>query len=103
MLTVPEDSIYRLFGASGFTIAGNSPVSGLFVIDLAIAPNLACQLAPQEQNAGGTGQFAFQINRAIVIAPGHTLQIGFFGGSASTLMRFSVYGVLAPIGTVFYC
>jgi len=104
ILTVPEDSVYRLFAASGFKVVGVNPFSFLNVIDLISTPNVACQISPIMQDiVAPDGQFSFDIRNPIVLGPGHTLRIDYIGGSASTVMSYSVFGVLAPIGTVFYC
>ena len=104
MITVPEDSVYRLMGAGGFNVAASgTPRHQLFVQDLIAVPNLACQLAPIEIPTVGDGNFAFDLGRAIVIGPGHNLLMAYTAGGAGTIMKYSIYGVLAPLGTVFYC
>ncbi len=103
MLTVPEGSVFRLFSAQVFRVAGAAGEMSLNVRDLVGVPNLGCKLAPNEDTTvGNDGNRCFRLDRAVVVPAGLTITGDMFLGSPS-ILQMNMYGCLAPAGTTFYC
>jgi len=101
LVAVPEDSVFRVFSISAFTVIAavaqvQPVVSQLQGVG---GVNLYDQLATRTVVAGPT-TFA---SRAIVLAPGSFLRGSHFLGNGTTQLSWSVYGCMVPTGTVFYC
>ena len=100
VIQVPEDSLCRLYAVSVFTIVG--PVSTVQLFAVEPDKNIAAMLAPEVASpAVAAGSIPFDLNRAIVLPPGSNLQGNQFGGGAGTVIRYTAYAVIAPLGTVF--
>lgn len=98
---VPDDFVFRLFAAQCLQVVGPGPQVQLFVKDLQSTPNQATSL---------TSFFALTVNNlnlplqtALVIGPGMSITGDDFNGGAGSIVRFTIYGCLAPVGTVFGC
>lgn len=104
MLDVPVDSVYRLFAASVFTFAGTQPLASIQIRDMNAVPIVAVTLSARLQVlAPGQGSASWEIFRNIVIPGGLRLDVDQFLGAADSQIRISVYGCLAPAGSVFSC
>ena len=100
IIQVPEDSICRVYAVSVFTIT--APVSTVQLFTVEPDKNQAVMLAPEVASpAVAAGSIPFDLNRSIVLPPGVNLQGNQFGGGAGTVIRYTAYGVIAPVGTVF--
>ena len=103
LLTVPEDSIFRLFSIHVFTVvnpvATCNPIVSQFATTGGVS--LAHQLVTPLSPLGGAS--TFELNRAIVLPPGTFLYGSHLLGGAGTILSWNVYGCLAPIGSVFSC
>jgi len=98
LLTVPNDEVFRLLSIGAVRIAGTT-YGGSW---------------PEVEGSTAAGKLKVDIERAVgatpaawtacpkVLAPGTTLSIHLEGGSAPSQAEVRVYGIPAPVGTVFY-
>lgn len=103
ILTVPDDSVYRLFSANAFRLLGVNAIFQLFIVDLNAIPILSALVANEVSTGLNSGNNIVPLDRAMVIPGGLTLRFQHFGGDAATQIRYHIYGCLVPAGTVFYC
>lgn len=101
IFTVPDDQVYRLFAASAFQVVGPGPQAQIFVRDNTSTPNKAVSLSAFF--AITVNNLNFPLATALVIGPGLVISGEQFNGGAASIVRFSIYGCVAPLGTAFYC
>jgi len=103
ILVVPDDQVYRYFGMHAFTVIDPVARFQLQVTD----PQTPTHTVSFNQQiitlAAGLGNTVPLIDRPIVIPGGLEIQISHIQGGAGTLLRYLVYGCLAPSGSVFSC
>lgn len=106
LVTVPRGFVYRLFAAHVFTLIAPPPVSQLLVGTIGASQTFVALTNRLLVPGVGLGNISFSLhglNRPIVIGPGMELQGSHFSGGAATVLSYSTYGCLAPLGTVFAC
>lgn len=98
---VPEDQVLRIFSIHVFTVINNqAPAAPI------ISPDLTGGVLindPVITDPVAQGTTCFPLNRAIVAPPGSFIRGDHFGGSPTTQLSWSMYGCLAPLGSVFSC
>jgi len=97
ILTTGANEIIRVYSVAVFKLAGADGTANLLTNHTGIA--LTCgvsgrMVADGNWNAIGTP--------GVVIGPAHVLTGNFFGGDASSQVRWRLYGARVPVGTVFY-
>lgn len=106
IFTTGPEEIARIYAAMVFSIALGAaiPNCGLFISP--VLGNVACALAETiaaPAVADLAAQFNMQGAGGLMVPPNHEIQYHYEGGTAvSTLLSFTVYAVVAPLGTVFY-
>lgn len=102
LLTVSRDEVFRLFSVHVFTVVGQTAH-----VSLVVSPEPAqggVVLTPEYTTAAiGIGGQALELNRPIVVPPGAHLYGAHFLGNTLTIISWSLYGCLAPAGSVFNC
>lgn len=103
MVNTTEEQVFLILAGHIFqTVAPNNPTASLNIRDVTSTPNRAVNIGDQGLIPGlNLGNFTFGLNRAVVMGPEMRLTVDWFGGAAGTLVDTTVYGVLAPLGTVF--
>ena len=99
--TVPEGEVYRMFSMHGFKVVGGASNFQPQVADLVSVPNRITAIAPSISVPAGSGNAVPLLTNPVVIPAGLTLRISHFQGDAGTINRYAIYGVFAPVGTVF--
>jgi len=92
------DSIFRLLGMDTITLVDAKPSILPSVID---REGTGDQFFLAKQTVSSNGGLIFELNTPI-IGPGSSIRIDWAGGDGNTQFTVGWYGVLAPLGTVFY-
>jgi len=99
LLTVPNDSVFRVFAISCFTVTlavatVNVVISQLPLVGgVVVTPNISTL-------ALALGQVNLDLN-AMVVPPGASIRGAHFNGNGTTVLSWAMYGCLAPAGTAF--
>jgi len=99
LLTVPEDSVFRVFAISVFTVVAavatvNVVVSQLPLVGgVVVSPSIATL-------ASALGPVSPDLD-PIVVPPGASIRGAHFNGNGTTILSWGMYGCLAPSGSVF--
>lgn len=101
VLSVPVGKVYRLFGASCFTLQGIGPKVSLVVSQAAASGGVVLSretVAP----AVGNGSVNL-IERPVVLPARSFLYVPHFDGDANSAISIVTYGAMSPAGSAFTC
>jgi len=100
LITVPALSIVRLLAVSAILDAGVAPECNLRVLQTAIGANVAV-VCGETITLPAADRIAIP-NECPIFGPDHIIQGVHQNGDAATIVTWTAYFVIAPIGTVFY-
>lgn len=97
IIIVPDNKVVRLLGLGTFLAAGTVGTAHFTVL-----PTSGVEVPITPQIAVHATQLTGYPIYCPILGPGHTLRSNFFGGGAASQIRYDMYYVEAPLGTVFY-
>lgn len=103
LVTVPADKIFRLFAIHVFTLINGQADANPIVSQSAASGGVSIADQVNTPLAPLGGARTFLIGQAMILPPGTFLYGSHFNGTGTTVISWNVYGVLAPIGSVFNC
>ena len=107
IFTTGPEEVARLYAAQVFAVAQGAAIPSAHLIISPVLGNVAViftdnVVTPAVAALGET--FPLRVAGGLMVPPNHEIQYAYAGGQAGqTLLSFTVYAIVAPQGTVFYC
>ena len=106
IFTTGEEEVARIYAAQVFSIALGAAIPNCELVISPVLGNVACaitEVAVAPAVSDLAHEFLMKGAGGLMVPPEHEIQYSYEGGTAvSTLLSFTVYAVIAPIGSVFY-